>query len=76
LERQLAGVDTLDKIDFKLKEELQGGCSVCADIQRPPNFPNYVKGDPKLYDFMVRYRALFKKESFGPEDLDDDMDLK
>ena len=25
---------------------------------------------------MVRYRALFKKERFKPEDLDDDMDLK
>ena len=25
---------------------------------------------------MVRYRALFKKERFKPEDLDDDVDLK
>ena len=76
VDKQLAGVDTLDQIDFRLRETIHGGCPVCRDIQRPSNFPNYVKGDPKLYDYVVRYRALFKKERFKPEDLDDDVDLR
>ena len=41
----------------------------------PPNAPNYVRGDPKLYDYVIRYRELFKKDRVRPEDLSDDMDL-
>jgi len=32
VDKQLAGVDTLDQIDFKLRENIQGGCPVCCDL--------------------------------------------
>ena len=48
---------------------------MCRGVSMPPNAPNYVRGDPKLYDYVVRYRELFKKDRVRPEDLGDDMDL-
>jgi len=48
---------------------------VCRGVSMPANAPNYVRGDPKLYDYVIRYRALFKKDRLRPEDLSEDMDL-
>lgn len=57
---QMAQIKTLDEIDFDYKQKIHGGCDKCTRMSGDDR-QKYVKKDPKMFDFVVRYRAIFKK---------------
>jgi len=71
IDGEINELPTLDQLDFKLREALHS-CVRCQKIKGHRDATALAK-DPKIYDFLVKYRAMFKKDRIRAEDLQDDV---
>ena len=71
IDREINELPTLDQLDFKLRNDLHT-CTQCQKVKGHREAASLSK-DPKYYDFLVKYRAMFKKDRIRAEDLQDDV---
>ena len=70
IDARLKALPTSDEIDFRLKENILN-CKHCRLIMGD-NKTRYFKKDPKMYQFLINYRATMKKDRVRPDDIGDD----
>lgn len=56
--KEIGKMVPIDHMDFEFKKALEGGCNECAPVRGQK--VNFVRKDPKLYDFIIKYRNLLK----------------